>query len=451
MLHLAMPVLAEQLLTMLVGYVDWWLTGHFFEGTAYRAAIGLMAYILWVLPSMFSAVAIGATAMTARFVGSGDLRGAVRVANQAVLVGAVVSVLATVAVALWGPLFVAAMQLKEDAAPLAAEYLWILVPVIPAIMIEQVGVACLRGAGDMVSGFVAKTIVNVLNISVSAALVTGWWVFPELGWKGLAIGTAVGYGAGGLIILMLLLRGRAGLRLGWADLKPDRQVIRRLLRIGLPGGVDVAVILLCHLVFVAIINRLSTHAAAAHGLGVLIESAAYMPGSAFQVAAATMAGQFLGAGQPDKAVRSVWLACLVGGGFMVAAGFSFYFGAGLWTEFFTGGGNDSTALATIPLLHIAAVAMPSLALTMILNGGLRGAGDTRWPLLITLIGFVGVRIPGACLLAWEVIDVPILPFAISGYGLGVVGAWYAMAADVFLRSILVVIRFYQGGWKKIKV
>ena len=450
MLWLALPVLAEQLLTMMVGYTDWWLAGHYLREPSYLAAMGLMAYVLWLLPTMFSAVALGATAMVARFVGGGETEAAERVANQAVLVGLVFALLATLVTTFAGSAFVDAMQLEEDAAEHATAYLWILVPVLPAIMMEQIGIACLRGAGDTVSGFVAKTIVNLINVVVSAALVIGWGPFPQLGWIGLAVGTACGHGVGGLILACLLLAGRAGLRIRFHRLTPDLSLIRRLLRIGIPGGLDYAVILACHLIYVAIINRVGTAAAAAHGLGIAIESMAYLPATAFQVAAMTMAGQMLGARDPRRAVSSGWLACCVGGGLLTGAGLLFFFTPTTLTTFFTGT-NDPTAQTTIPLLRVVAFAMPSLAITMILAGALRGAGDTRWPLAISLVGYLGIRIPGACFLAWDEVTVPWTTFVLPGCGWGVLGAWYAMLADTLLRSVLVVARFCHGGWKRIKV
>ncbi len=155
MLWLALPVLVEQLLNALVGLVDTWLAGNFLPTAAHLAAMGLMAYVLWLLPSMFAAVAIGATAMTSRFVGAGDPQLAARVTNQAILVGSILSVVVMIAVYLLGPWFVGAMRLEEDAARLALRYLRFLTPVIPAIMMQQVGIACLRGAGDTVSGLLA--------------------------------------------------------------------------------------------------------------------------------------------------------------------------------------------------------------------------------------------------------------------------------------------------------
>ena len=451
MLRLALPALAEQLLTVLVGYTDWWLAGHYLQDAPYLAAMGLIAYVLWLLPSMFAAVAIGATALVARFVGAGQWSLAVLASNQAVTVGLVMGVLATVATAWGGPYFVYAMQLEGEAASLAIRYLWVLVPVVPAIMIEQVGIACLRGAGDTVSGFVVKTIVVAINVAVSMSLVIGWGPIPRLGWDGLAIGTAVGHGVGGLLICCLLLVGRAGLTLRVRQLWPDAMLIWRLLRIGIPGGIDTAVILTCHMAFVAIINRIGTLAAAAHGMGVTIESLAYLPGTAFQVAAMTLTGQALGARDPRRAVYSALSTFAVGGALMVAAGFVFYCAPEALTAFFTGTDDSPTARATVPLLRIVAWAMPSLAVVMILTGALRGAGDTRWTLAISLVGFFCVRLPGACWLAWDSVPLPGTGLELPGWGWGVAGAWYAMLADNLVRSLLVVWRFAHGGWKWIEV
>ncbi len=451
MLALAMPVLAEESLTMLVGYTDWWLVGHFLAGTEYKAAMGLMSYVLWLLPSMFAAVAIGATALIARFVGAGDRDAARRVAHQAMLLGLLFTVAVLAAVLLGGRTLVQVMQLEGRAAELAVRYIWILTPVIPAIMLEQVGVACLRGAGDTFSGFIAKSIVNVVNVVVSTLLVVGPGSIPKLGWEGLAIGTACGHGLGGLLVLGLLIRGRAGLRLELSGMRPDMELIRRLWRIGMPGGVDTLAVLSCHFVYLAIINSLGVAAAAAHGLGVQIEALAYLSCYAFHVAASTMTGQLLGAGDARRATRSTIEACVVGGTMLTAAALVFYF-AGAWLAgFFTGDVHDPTALATGKLLKIVAFSTPPLAVMMVLTGSLRGAGDTRWPLVVTLVGLIAVRLPLACWFAWDSFQVPGLDITIAGLGLGVAGAWWAMVIDVVLRSMLLIYRFWQGRWKEMAV
>lgn len=451
MLRLALPVMAEELLNLLVGYTDWWLTGHCLAGHDYQAAMSLMVYTLWLLPSLFSVVAIGALALVARHVGGGDVLMARRVTNQAFLIGGILAAVVTLAAVLGGGRYVAAMQLSGSAATLAQSYLWILIPAIPAIMIEQIAAAALRGAGDMVSGMIAKVSVNTINIFLSTALVTGWGPFPQLGWPGLAIGTACGHCIGGLLLLLLLLRGRAGLAIRLDLLWPDPQLIRRLLRVGLPGGLDVVSVVTCHLVYVAIINSLGTLQSAAHGLGVQIEALAYLPGSAFQAAAATLAGQYLGAGDPRRATRAVLATLAAGGGIMTAAGFVLFFGGRLLAGFFTSDSQGDTAVLTGDLLKVVAISMPSLAVVMVLTGALRGSGDTAWSLAITFVCLIGVRLPGACLLAWGDFEIPLVGVQFTGFNLGIFGAWYAMVADVMLRSLLVSARFWHGGWRRVRV
>jgi Na+-driven multidrug efflux pump len=103
------------------------------------------------------------------------------------------------------------------------------------------------------------------------------------------------------------------------------------------------------------------------------------------------------------------------------------------------------------LLRTVSIAMPALALIMILTGALRGAGDTRWPLLFSIVGLLGVRIPAAYWFAFPQVHVPVLHLVISGWGLGVLGTWYAMVSDLGLRASLILYRFSQGDWKRIRV
>lgn len=451
LLRLAIPVFAEESLNLLVVYTNWWLAGHFLQGTAPKAAMGLAAYFLWLVPGLFAAVAIGATAMVSRFVGAAEPAQARHAANQALLMGLLFAAGVTTAAWFGTAAFVGWMQLEGEAAHLATQYCRIVTPVIPAIMVEQVGAACLRGAGDTVTGFLIKAIVNAINMVVSASLVVGWGPIPRLGWEGLAIGTACGHGVGGLVLLVVLLRGRAGLRLSRDSLWPDLDLIRRLLRVGLPGGFDVCAVIGCHLVYFAIIGSLGTAHTAAHGLGVQIEALAYLPGTAFQVAAATMAGQWLGAGNARRAQRSVLATCALGTAFMTLAGVVFFFFGGALAAFFTGDQQDETAQLATRLLRIVAFSMPSLAVNMILTGALRGAGDTRWPLIVTVLGLIGIRLPGACWLAWDAISIPGTGLQIAGAGWGVEGAWLAMVADLILRSLLVAWRFVRGAWTRIRV
>lgn len=430
-------MLAEQVLHMLVGFSDAWLAGKYLE-RPHLAAMSLLPYALWLLSELFVGVAIGAAAMTARFVGAGDREMARRVTNQSMLIGAALAVVFTVLGLLIGDRLPGVLNLQGQAAVLATRYLSFIYPVIPAIMLNRIGIACLRGAGKMASGLLVMVVVNVVNLGVSWPLMLGWGGLPRLGWDALAIGAVAGYCVGGLLVLCLLQFGNAGLQLEFRLLRPDSDLIRRLLRIGIPGGVDILSIVGCQLWFLALINSLGELAASAHGVALRIESMAYLPGEAFQVAAATLAGQFLGARDYHRAGRSVLMACLVGGGLMIATGVMFYLKADSLVWIFLNDQRTDVAQQAAPLLRIVALAMPALALVMILSGALRGAGDTRWPLVFSLMGFLGVRIP----LTW---------FWTQHSGWGVQGAWYAMLADLSFRCLLVVYRFWHGGWKRVEV
>lgn len=449
LLGLAAPVFAEQALHLLVGLVDTWLTGNLIEGNDAMAAIGLVAYLVWMLSSLCSAVSIGATAMIARYVGAGDIGAASRATQQALLLGLAVSLLVTGLVAIGITPFVSWMRLQPMAAKLTVDYLTILVPVIPALMVQQVGIASLRGAGDTVSGLLAMIVVNGVNAGLSTALAIGIPPFPKLGWRGLAIGTAAGYLVGGLLIATILYRGRKGLRIAGLGWNLDCSMMLRLLRVGVPGGVDRVAIVSCHLWYVSIITALGTFATAAHSLAIRIESLAYVPGTAFEVAAATLAGQSLGAGHRRRAVDSVLLCSLVCLLFMVTMGLIFFIGADPLTQFFAGQRADGAAAEAAQLLRLVAPALVPFSLMVVLTGALRGSGDTRWPLVISLIGFFCVRIPFAHWLAWSTIDVG--GQSISGWSLGVRGAWMAMVADLLVRATLLGIRFLQGGWKDARV
>lgn len=451
MLRLTMPVLLEQVLHLLVGLTDLWLTGNFLPGEAYVAAITLMIYALWLVGNIFSFVALGSTAMTARFVGAGDRALANRVMNQSMVVGLGWAI-ALMAFALpMTAFFPRLMGLQNLAAEAATRYLTIELCVLPAVMIERVGVACLRGAGDMVSGLVVMAIVNVVNMACSYALCTGSGPLPQLGWTGIALGTAIGHLCGAAILLVLLARGRAGFHLRFAALRPDIEMIRRILRIGVPGGIDVLLVSLCHLLYLRIVLSLGDVAAAAHGVAIQVEALGYMPGGAFQISAATLAGQYLGARDLVRARRSVVMACGVASAIMMAAGAVFYFAATPLASFFLGGRGTEVVPLAAQILRVVAFAMLPLAITMVLIGALRGAGDTRWPLVLNLVGVVLLRVPLALFLAHDAVPIPLLGVSLPGAGLGVVGAWYGAVVDIVARCLLMIARFRHDAWQHIEV
>jgi len=453
LLFLAWPVLIEQSLSMLIMISERWLTGNFLPAPKFMAAVTLVTYVLGFLTGLYAAVAIGALALVARMVGAGDTVAARRATNQALTLGLMI-VAGTVAIGLllgrWG---IERIGLHGSAASLAASYLKILVIGLPAMMLSQVGMAALRGAGDTVTGLVAMIFQNAVNILVGFGLVSGWGPFPNLGWTGLAIGAVCGYWTAAAIVLARLLIGRYGLWIEWGWLRPDLGLIRRLLRIGIPGGVDALCVSLCQFWFLSIVTRLGNVSMAAFGIAITIEALAFLPGSAFQVASTTLAGQYLGAGDPRRAARSVWMACGACSGLMTVVAIGFFIEADWLTRQFVADGQTEAGRLAAVLVRIVAFGQLPQAFLMVFSGALRGVGDTRATLAISFVGFLLVRIPLAYLLAWSTIDIGVGPWhwTLHGFGWGVEGAWYAMVSDMLVRGLLSTGRFCQGGWKRIEV
>jgi putative MATE family efflux protein len=451
LLRLALPVLAGHILDMFVGFTDTWLTGNYLATAQHLAAMNTVAYLLWLMVSLFSLVSIGTTALVARLVGAEDWRLARHTANQALFLGVLFCGAPVVLVAVMGRPLVTSLGLEDEAGALALRYLWIVLPAVPAIMLEQVGVAALRGAGDTVTGMVAMIVTNAVDMFASFALVRGLGPIPALGWDGLAIGTTIGYYSGGAIILWRLWRGREGLKIERDLLRPDSVLIRRLLRISLPGGFDILAMIGCHLLFVRIVNALGNMPAAAHGIAIKIESLSFMPGAAFQIAAATMVGQLLGARESRRAAHTILVACVTVAAIMCTIGAVLFTTADWIGGLFVSAEQARIGAEAAALVRIVCFAQPGLAILMVLTGAMRGAGDTRWPLAFTFVGFVLVRIPLGVVLAWSAIDLPITGTEVTLLDWGVRGAWYAMVIDLYIRCAMAIGRFLHGGWKRIEV
>ncbi len=433
-LRLALPATAEQMLSMMVGIVDTFLVGHL--GAASLAAVGLASQWIFLAYTLLGATATGSTALIARFTGAKERDQANRVVRQSVWLGALIGlgcsllgvVLARPAVLLLGA--------EAEVVSLSTSYLRIVAGFLFFSSLMFIGNACLRGAGDTRTPLYVMLVVNLVNISVAWTTINGLLGLPKLGVVGSALGAASGQLVGGLLVLLSLWKGRSGIGLNLTGFRPDWGLIRRVLRIGLPTGVEQVFFRTGNMAYVRILATLGIAAYAANQVAINSWSLSFMPGFGFAIAATTLVGQSLGAREPDEAQRRGFTTYWMGAGLMALVGLSFVFFPTQIMGFFT---NDHEVidLGALPL-RIMGVFQPILAASMIFTGGLRGAGDTRYPMVVTAGGIWLVRLPLAYL------------FAI-GLGWGLTGAWSAMAIDLTIRAVLNFLRFRSGKWKAIAV
>ncbi len=456
-LMLAWPTLVQQLLVFAVNLFDGLMAGRFQnvagqEQIATQAAQTTANYLAWFLSSCTILVSVGATALVARLLGGGDRRGAVHACNQSILLGVVMGVCGGVAGYFGLPYILEALQLHGETAEFAAAFLRPLFVLLTFQVVESVGVAALVGAGDTVTGMLVLGGVALINMPLTWLFFTGWGPIPALGFAGIGLGTAVAHALGGLAVLGVLLRGRAGLRLHWRLLWPNGALIRRLLWVSVPAGLDSLSLAVGQLWFLSIVNgALDDTAKAAQGIAIRWESLSFLSGAAFGTAAMALVGQNLGAGRPTHAARSGWTAFALGGVWMALMGAVFYVLAPEMFGLFCPKPEQAPIIAVgVQVLRLVALAQPALAAAIIFTASLRGAGDTRVPVLFTWFGFFGVRIPLTYLLACNQINLG--PLGVwHGFGLGLWGAWLAMFIDLWVRGLFFLGRFAGARWQRLRV
>jgi putative MATE family efflux protein len=451
---LAWPVLVQQFLIWIVNRSDGFLAGHYQPGAgehvAYQSAQTNAMYLSWAISSSCVLVGAGGTALVGRFIGAGDRKAAIAATNQCLLIALGFGLLLSIAGLAGSDGIVRFLQLRGAAANYAASYLRPLFLLLVFQVIETAGIACLVGAGDTRTGPWVLGSVAVLNLPLAWGFFHGVGPLPALGFQGISLGTALSHVIGGLAVLAVLSRRRAGLWFHWRLLRPQWDLLWRLLRIGVPAGFDSIFLALSQLWFLSVVNRLSYAEITAHGIALGWEALSFLSGQAFGIAAMALIGQNLGAGRSEQASRSGWTTLALGGGFMVLMGLVFFLLARPMFWMYCPHEDQGAAVeAGVPVLRLVAFATPAMACTIILGYSLRGAGDTRVPVLFTALGFLVVRLPLAYYLALPEIDLGSL--AVPGCGLGLWGAWLAMFADLMARGGLFLYRFASGKWKWVTV
>jgi putative MATE family efflux protein len=426
-------------LHIVVGLTDTYMANHLkADATDATAAVGTIAYFLWFLALIVSAIGTGATALIARAKGARHRSLANSVCGQAITCAVLLGLLTAVVIYLSAPWLVKITGLQGKAQGFALSYLRMLCFAIPFSTLMFVSNSCLRGAGDTLTPALAMTTMDIVNVFFTYGLTVGAWGLPELGFKGIALGTVIAYICGGLLQLTGLLAGRGGIRLHLHRMRPHAHTLRRLLRIGVPSGVEGLLVWVAQFSVIMIINGMdpTNRVPTAHLNAVRLESLSYMTGFAVATAAATMVGQNLGAKRPRRATRAAYVCYAVGGGIMTLCGLIFIFFGGHLARWMSP--DPEIARMTALCLFITGFIQPGFAASITFSGALRGAGDTMAVMIINLGSTVFVRLLG------------VLVVAHVFHGT-LAAIWVVLSLELLTRGILVYWRFVHGGWRYIRV
>jgi len=379
--------------------------------------------------------------LVARFVGAGDVDRVNKTVQQAFLTAvAMYAVLGPVGY-FGAPYLLDLVNASPEVTGLALPFLRINFAFSIGMLLFFMLTSALRAAGDARTPLRLGVTMTILNVILNLILIPGLGPIPALGTAGSALGTVIASSTVSAFALFQLFRGHLVIRFSrHMDWRPDWTIIRSLFRFGLPTGVQGIAMNVAGVMLLRFIGSLDQSAAAqaAYAIGYTeLFSLITWTSVGLMGAAATIAGQNLGAGQPERAVQGVHTASRIG--LAVAAGVGFCFVAFPATLLGAFGATEA-AVATIgeQLLQYLAVSGFFITLALTYTGGLQGTGDTKSPLVITLASQIAVPI-GMCLAIQ------------STRQLQPADIWLAIVLGHFTRCVLTVARFRQGKWRSIHV
>lgn len=439
--RLAWPTMLQNIVGGLQGIVDHVMVGHY-VGYVANAAIGVSWQVFLVVMVFVTSLYTGMGVLVARFAGAGDAKRVDAVVYQAFLTSVFL------AVAVLAPIgYVSAPWLLGlvNAAPAvraeALPYLRILFVFGGGMLLYFMLAGALRAAGDAQTPLRLGVAMTVLNMGLNVALIRGVGPIPAFGTAGAAMGTVIASGIAAALGLWWLGSGRAVVHfapgMSW---RPDWTIIRALFRFGLPAGVqgivmNVAGVLLLY--FIGTLDR-SAEAQAVYAVGYTeLFSLVTWTSVGLMGAAATVAGQNLGAGRPDRSARAVTIAAAIGLVMAAIVGTLFLFVPRALLGLF--GMRDPVVVELgVTLLRYLSVSGFFITVALTYTGGLQGTGDTRSPLYISLVSQIAVPV-GLCSVLEAVRD------------LEPADVWLAIVLGHLTRCGLSVWRFRQGRWRAIVV
>jgi len=430
---LAWPAIATFGLESLVGLVDMLMVGRL--GPFAVAGVGVGTQIFNGVAVVMIAVGTGTVALVARHVGAGERAHAEAVLVQSLYIAGLFSLSVALPVAYFAADLVRAFGVEPRVVEQGTSFVRSIMVAVPfAAMFTVIGSA-LRGAGDTRTPLFLGALVNVVNIAGNYVLIFGKLGFPALGVRGSGLASALAFAVGVVLAVLFLLRPGVALELRHAPLAPRLALARRILSVGSPTAAEQLLMQVGFMLYLGIAARYGTSAIAAYFIGVRILAMSFLPGFGFGVAASTLVGQRLGARQPAEAERSGWEANRLAIASLSVAGVIIFLAARSIAGVFI---DDAEVIEdAVSFIRILAVAQPLMAADSTLGGALRGAGDTRFPLLAVIVGFYGARLGFAWGAAW--------------LQLGLGWVWFALVGDYIARAGLKAYRFRSGKWKKIEV
>ncbi|MCP3933234.1 MAG: MATE family efflux transporter [Bacteroidetes bacterium] len=431
---LSVPMVLEMVMESLFAVVDVFFVSQISVNAV--ATVGLTEAVLTVIYSIAFGLSMAATAMVARRIGEEDPEKASVAAAQSIIIAVVISCILGVSGFLFAEDILRLMGGDETLIAEGVGYTKIMFASNLIIMLLFLMNGIFRGAGDANLAMWTLWISNGLNIILDPCFIFGIGPFPELGVTGAAVATTIGRGVGVLFQLFIFFKGTSLVKVAWGHFMIKWEVIRKLIKVS-SGGAGQHLISSCSWVFLMrIVSLFGSEVVAGYTIAIRLIIFTILPSWGMANAAATLVGQNLGAGKPERAETSVWRSAFFNMGFLTLTGVFFFLFAENFIRFFHH--EERVVQAGVVSLQIICLGFVFFSYGMVLSQAFNGAGDTRTPTIINLFCFWLVEIPLAYLLAVS------LQFGPSG-------VYWAIAVSEALLAITAIIVFKKGKWKLVNI
>lgn len=432
---LAWPTMLEQLLQTAVQYIDTAMVGSL--GTQATAAVGATSTVNWLVSSTISALGIGFLSFVSQACGAGDLKKVGRASAQAVLTVLVCGLFftaLTLGLSSYVPVW---MQVDPSIQDLTARYFFILYTPMLFRTATIIFGTLLRAAGDSKTPMRVGLLVNAVNVALNFLL-----IYPARTWKGIplwgagmgvvgaAVASAVSFAVGGICITLVFWKHPMVSPRG-QNLRPDPEILMPCLKVALPNALQRFGTSLGYVAFASMINSIGEVATAAHTIANTVESAFYIPGYGMQTAAATLAGNALGARDNRRARNLARMIIFVEVVLMILSGSLLFVFAPQMMRLFSR--DAAVILLGATVLRMVAVSEPFYGVAIIIEGMMQGMGNTLLPFVFSITGMWGIRIVGTFLCTQLL-------------GMGLVSAWACMIAHNMVLFCAFLVCYFTGKW-----
>ncbi len=441
---LAWPTMLEQLMQTAVQYIDTAMVGSL--GTNATAAVGATTTVNWLIGSTISALAVGFLAFISQSEGAGRHGDTKKASAQAVLAVLVMGTLFTVLTLSLSGIIPTWMQVDKPIRKLASQYFFILYTPMLARAATIIFGTILRAVGDTKTPMRVGIVVNIVNVVLNFFLIyptrtvsifSYEILIPGAGKEvvGAAAASAIAFLVGGICMAVAFFRNEKVSPKG-LPISPDLRILKPCLKVAFPNAMQRFGTSLGYVAFASMVNSLGEIATAAHSIANTVESAFYIPGYGMQTAAATLAGNALGA-KDEKKIRDLARMCLfIEVALMIVSGsLLFAFAPNMMKIFST----DAKVIALgSTVLKMVALSEPFYGVSIIIEGMMQGMGKTVMPFVCNIIGMWGIRIVGT-FICTQLLE------------MGLVSAWACMILHNMLLFSMFAVYYISGRWNPLKV